>query len=43
MSEREFARRIAWILSGSVPKRSPEARAKDSDETCPATGEDEEG
>jgi hypothetical protein len=41
MSERELARRIAWILSGSVPKRSPEVGAKDSDETCPA-GEDEE-
>ena len=31
MSERELARRIAWILSGSVPKRSPEVGAKDSD------------
>jgi len=43
MSERELARRIAWILSGSLPKRSPEVGAKDSDETCPATGEDKEG
>jgi hypothetical protein len=43
MSERELARRIAWILSGSVPNWNPGVGAKDGDETCPAMGENEEG
>ena len=43
MSERELARRIAWILSGTVPKRSPEVSTKDSDETRPARGDDKAG
>jgi hypothetical protein len=36
--ERELARRIAWILSGGVPKRSPDAEAK-GDEIGPDDGE----
>jgi hypothetical protein len=43
MSERELARRIAWILSGSVPKWNPGVGAKDGDETGPAMGENEDG
>jgi Family of unknown function (DUF5681) len=38
--DRELARRIAWILSGEVPKRSPGADVED-DETCSADGENE--
>jgi hypothetical protein len=38
MSEREIGRRIAWILSGSVPKRSMDATAED-DENGPANGD----
>lgn len=39
MHDRELARRIAWILSGGVPKRSPGAGAED-DETYPANPDD---
>jgi hypothetical protein len=38
MPDRELARRIAWILSGGVPKRSTDAGAED-DETGPANPE----
>jgi hypothetical protein len=38
MPERELARRIAWILSGGVPKRSPGAGAK-GDEVDPDESE----
>jgi len=39
MSEREVARRIAWILSGNVPKRSGEDAAQATPETNPLTSE----
>ena len=38
MPDRELARRIAWILSGGVPKRSPDPGAK-GDEIGPDDGD----
>jgi hypothetical protein len=39
ISDRELARRIAWILSGGVPKRSKEDAAQATPVTSPAHGE----
>jgi hypothetical protein len=40
LSEREVARRVAWILSGSMPKQAADATEEHPDETDPAAGED---
>jgi hypothetical protein len=40
LSEREVARRVAWILSGSMPKQAADATEEDPDETDLAASED---